>query len=284
MFDVTAITGSFGAEVSGVDLSRPLGEAERAELWETLLAYKLLVFRGQEAVGPRQLADLARNYGEPEVHPYHKHHDDDPSVAVLETDGGGRFSGYVSGDMVRPAGLRGSWHTDGCTRARPAYISILEAVVIPPAGRDTVFADMEAVFAGLSEPTQRYVESLHALHSWGAQDPDAPPVEHPVVVVNEFTGRKALYVNTGYTRGIVGMTNSHENDEILEFLCSLSGFPEYQARLHWEPGTIAMWDNQNTQHYLVQDVQFPRVMHRVMFAPEQRGAFSRDLAVEAVLQ
>jgi len=282
MFDVNAITGTLGAEVSGIDLSQPLSSALRGELWDALLAHKLLVFRGQEAVGPRELADLARNYGEPEVHPYHKHHEDSPPVAVLETDGGGRFSGYASGDMIRPAGLRESWHTDGCTRQRSAYISILQAVVIPPSGRDTVFADMEAAFNGLSAPTQRYLESLRALHTWGAQDPDAPPVEHPVVVVNEFTGRKAVYVNRGYTRAIVGITNSHEHDQILDFLCSLARFPEYQARVRWEPGTIAMWDNQNTQHYLVQDVQFPRTMHRVMFAPEFAGTFApQRVAAEA---
>ena len=284
MFDVTAITGSFGAEVSGVDLSQPLGDAARDELWELLLAHKLLLFRGQTAVGPRELAELARNYGEPEIHPYHHHHPDAPAVAVLQTDGGGRFSGSVSGDMVHPAGLRESWHTDGCTRQRPAYISILQAVVIPPAGRDTVYADMEAAFNGLSEPTQRYLESLRALQSWGPQDPDAPPVEHPVVVVNEFTGRKAVYVNKGYTRAIVGMTNSHEEEHILNFLFSLPRYPEYQCRVRWEPGTIAMWDNQNTQHYLVQDVQFPRTMHRVMFAPESRGAFASDRAVEEAVR
>jgi taurine dioxygenase len=249
--EVRRLTGNIGAEVSGVDLSAPLLDDEVSSISDALADHTVLVFRRQHDVGPKELRAFSERFGEPEVdeHPTHDDVAGVPGVKVL------RHMGDTGVD---------SWHTDGCTRERtPSYLTILQAIDIPPFGRDTLFANMEAVFSSLAPGMQAFLEGLTALHSWGQQKPDAPAVEHPVVMTHPTTGRKALYVNRTYTRSIVGLPRT-QSDELLALLYRQVYFPEYQYRLCWDEGTIAMWDNLNTQHYLLMDVVYPRVMHRVM--------------------
>ena len=269
MFDVSPISGTFGAEIHGLDASVALTPDVVGKLWETFDDYKVLVFRDQLAVGPPEHLAFARNFGTPEIHPYLTHVDDVPEVSIHESFGTGNYGKQADDrELKTPSGIHETWHTDGSTREVTSYISFLKAVDIPPYGRDTVYADMEAVLAGLSPAMQQFLEGLTAMHSWGMSDPDAPPIEQPVVVTNSRTGRKTLYVNKGYTRSIVGMGHD-ESDEVLGFLFRRCRYAEYQIRVRWAPGTIVMWDNQNTQHYLVQDIEYPRVMQRVMVTPDR---------------
>ncbi len=94
-------------------------------------------------------------------------------------------------------------------------------------------------------------------------NPDAAPVEHPVIMTDPETGRKSVYVNRLYTSRIVGLRDE-ESDALLELLFKQTSVPELQLRVSWEPGTLTIWDNEKTQHYLVRDKQADRVMHRVM--------------------
>jgi len=267
MFDIVPVTGSFGAEIRGVDLACPMTPELAEKLFQTMLDHKVLVFRGQLDLGPAEHLAFARHFGAPVVHPYYPGVPGHPEVTVLESTGTGRF-GHVPDetDLSAPT-IKESWHTDGWHRENPTVLSMLRAVTVPPAGRDTLFADMEAAFEGLSTMTQRYLEPLRALNDWGKIDPTFEPVTRPVVVTNPHTGRKALYVNRSHTRSIVGM-GFDESQAILELLFARARFPEYQIRVHWEPGTMVMWDNQNTQHYLVQDLEYPRTMHRVYVEPD----------------
>jgi len=134
---------------------------------------------------------------------------------------------------------------------------------VPPYGRDTMFADMVSAFNRLSPPIRKLLEELTCAHSWGRQQPDAPEVFHPMVIESKRTGDKALYVNKLYTRRIEGLRED-ESDALIHFLLQQTKMPEVQLRVNWEPGTVAIWDNEVTQHYLVLDMAFPRVMHRVM--------------------
>jgi taurine dioxygenase len=251
---ITPLTGVIGAEVSEVDLAAALPPDVVAEIDRALRDYKVVVFRDQLAIRPRDLLALAEHFGQPEVerHSTHASFPDVPAVKILVTDGGG-FHGRVED----------SWHTDGSPRKDTNWTSFLQAIEVPPFGRDTLFADMEAAYVGLSAATRAYVDSLVAVHSWGRQDPDKPPVEHPVVHTDPRTGRKSLYVNRGYTRSIVGM-KTDESRALLDFLFLQAHMPEYQLRVTWKPGSIVAWDNQRTQHYVVQDRAYRRVMHRVM--------------------
>ena len=97
-----------------------------------------------------------------------------------------------------------------------------------------------------------------------------PPVEHPVARVHEETGRKALFVNRNSTSHIVGLSE-RENEVLLPFLLEHARSPEFQVRLHWEPGTVAFWDNRSMQHYAVADYTERRVMRRVTIDPPNAG-------------
>jgi taurine dioxygenase len=248
---VEPITGALGAHIGGVDLTRPADAGLVAELEHLIAVHKVLVFTGQTAVGPSELVRFARHFGAPETVPHPDHADcpGEPGVKVIEYD--------CSPHVVD------QWHTDGATRANTRWLSFLQAVDVPPYGRDTLFADMEAAFEGLSPLLQDFLAGMNTQQSWGGQKPGAPPVVHPAVVTNPVTGRRALYVNRIYTTALEGL-RPKESQLLLEYLKDLAFYPDYQMRVRWKPGTIAMWDNERTQHYVAQDKEYHRIMHRVM--------------------
>lgn len=248
--EIRQLTGQFGARITGIDLTGPLQEKTIRSIWSALKQYKVLVFPDQQALTPDKHLAFAKHFGKVELHhPSHPDYPGNPGLKVLKSSGEGM--------------ARDTWHTDGSTRVDTAWISFLKAVDIPPYGRDTLFADMVAVYSRLSPNMQKFFDGLMALHSWGAQRPEAPPVEHPMVMKDASTGRKWLYVNKVYTTRILGLTE-RESDAMLQFLFERVHEPECQLRVTWEPGTLTVWDNEVTQHYLIQDVVYPRIMHRVM--------------------
>lgn len=249
---IAPLTGYCGAEITEVDL-RSLSEADVAAIDQAITDHKVLAFRDQHGVTPQQLLDAAAQFGEPETTPHYKHQPVDglASVLALVTDGRG-FGGIVTDN----------WHSDRSPEELTDFLSFLQAIDIPPYGRDTVFADMEAAYENLSAPIRAMLEGLTAVHSYPS-DPSRPPVEHPVLKLDPRTGRKTLYVNRVYTRAIKGL-RPDESAAILELLFRQANVPEFQVRMQWRPGTIVAWDNQRTQHYIVQDKPHERVMHRVM--------------------
>jgi taurine dioxygenase len=158
--------------------------------------------------------------------------------------------------------------------------TILVAKETPAVGGDTMFVSMSAAFEGLSDKMQNYVSGLYAIHDMKPFRPlfgksleerhklqqfelQYPPILHPVVRVHPVSGRKVLFVNPQFTLAIDGMEET-ESRALLNTLFQQALVPEYQFRHHWEPHTIAMWDNRSTQHYAVHDY-YPqrRYMERV---------------------
>jgi taurine dioxygenase len=258
VFELEQLTGYFGAEVTGVDLAHDLSPEVFAKLSDALGEHKVLVFRDQHDVGPAEQVRLARYFGDDmAVHPVLPRLEGWPDVTVLASQG----------DEVRDGR---NWHTDGATRDVVAYVSIVRSPVIPPQGRDTLFADMEAAFERFSPPLRTFLEGLQAEHSWGSQFPEAPPVEHPLVIANRRTGRKAIYANRVYTRRIVGL-REEESEVLLDFLCRQALVADFQLRVRWRPGTVMMWDNASTQHHGTIDFIAPRVLHRVMVRDDMKA-------------
>ena len=249
------LTGVFGSEVLNVDLSVLLGADKVADLVSGLKRYKVLVFREQHKVGPAELLAVARHFGEPETaqHPTHADLQGYPGVKELISNLSDRSQVEVTEN----------WHTDGATRKNTKAVSLLQAVDVPPYGRDTAFADMEAIFSSLSRPMQAMLEGLTAIHTYGPRAAHIPPVEHPVVHIDPATGRKSLYVSRLYTTRIIGL-KTDESDALLAMLFAKTRLLEFQLRVSWRPGTIVIWDNEPTQHYLVFDRAYRRTMHRVM--------------------
>ena len=167
-------------------------------------------------------------------------------------------------------GYENEWHTDGTFRPVPPLATILRAIDVPAVGGDTLFVDMAAAFDNLDDDLRARITSLTAIHDWsiGAYADKfgdrleelralVPPVEHPVVIRHPRTGRPTLFVNRLFTREIVGLDPA-ESDALLDLLCRHAELPELQTRLHWEPGTVAFWDNVAVQHYGANDY-FPQV-------------------------
>jgi taurine dioxygenase len=269
--ELRPVTGLFGAEVSGVDVGAPLDEKTVLQLSEAIVDYKVLVFRDQHDLTARAFARFAGWFGTLEAHPFYPPSDDEPLVAVLDSKG---------------KEARESWHSDVTWQDMPSDGSMLRAIDIPPYGRDTCFADMEAVYEGLSQPLRRVLEGLTAIHDWrsierfgrahsqalsqGTQaEQDFQPAEHPVIRTHPVSGRKSVYVNPVFTKAIVGM-RPVESEAILRLLYEEVHHPEYQLRVRWSPGTIGWWDNRSTQHALVMDSEYPRLMQRVQLAGSSR--------------
>ncbi|MFE2566858.1 TauD/TfdA dioxygenase family protein [Streptomyces mirabilis] len=259
------LTPHIGAEITGVDLSRPIGADLADELRQALLEWKVIFFRDQRDFGPEDHAALAGLWGELEANPFFPK-GDRAGVSRLAKD-------------AMAVGNENIWHSDHSFMAAPALGSILRAVEIPASGGDTLWADMGAAYDNLSDATKQRIEGLTAVHdwvpSWGAtmtQDRIAtlrqtlPAVEHPVVVRHPVTRRRLLYVNEPFTTRIVGL-DEDESRELLHELVLQARIPEYQVRFRWQPDSVAIWDNIAVQHYAINDY-YPqrRVMERIAIA------------------
>ena len=269
---VVPLTPTVGAEIHGIDLSRALPEAEVQAVRGALLEYLVVFFRDQE-ITPEQHMAFARQFGELSPAPFGPRHPDYPLMMVL--------------DQHAPKGSGGDrWHTDNTFMKTPPMGSILRAVQLPSSGGDTLFASMYAAYEALSEPMKRFLEGLRAEHDLtrmlsltirrgndgGAElaqmQRDWPPMEHPVIRTHPETGRKALFVNRNFTTRIVGLTES-ESDALLRLLLEHVSTPAFQCRFHWEPGSVAFWDNRAALHYAVPDYSDRRLMHRVTLEGDQ---------------
>nr|WP_234379826.1 TauD/TfdA family dioxygenase [Streptomyces caniscabiei] len=179
-------------------------------------------------------------------------------------------------------GFADVWHTDVTFVRRPPAISVLRAVVLPPHGGDTNWADSRLAYESLSPGLRAYVDTLTAVHDgtrefgyylaqrqgqgnlWEGEVFTAlSPVEHPVVRVHPESGRKGLFVNPGFTSHIVGVSE-HESRGVLDILYAHLTKPEHVVRHRWQPGDVALWDNRSTAHYANRDYgDRHRVMHRI---------------------
>ncbi|MDX1375282.1 MAG: TauD/TfdA family dioxygenase [Burkholderiales bacterium] len=266
-FSVRRIAGALGAEVGGVDLSRPLAPETRAALRAAWLEHQVLFFRDQPLT-PAQFMAFARAFGTPIEYPFVQGIEGFPEIIEVKKL------------EHESANFGGIWHTDTAYLERPPMASMLLAREIPPHGGDTLFASMTAAYDALSPGMKRMLEGLTAVNSSAKADvtrtredrirsdgrSDAKReyvAEHPVVRTHPETGRKALYVNVAHTVRIAGMTEA-ESAPLLGYLFQHQIRPEFTCRFVWRPGAIAFWDNRCTQHNPVNDYHgYRRVMHRI---------------------
>ena len=254
LFTVQPMTPTIGAEIEGIDLSKPVSQSTIADLRSALLEWKVLFFRDQD-ITTDQHAAFARQFGPLEIHPFNPIPKNHPEVSA------------ITHDRDHP-GRENVWHSDVTWSVAPSLGSILRAVEVPPVGGDTLFADMYAAYDGLSDEVKAKIEGRMAVHDIGfygkiirkrgnpAEIADTernyPPVEHPVAPVHPETGRKTLLLNPGFTRRIAGL-EKEESDFLLAHLYAQARIPEYQCRFRWQKNSIAFWDNRATQHYAVSD-------------------------------
>ena len=248
---VDKLTPIIGAEIGGVDLSRPLGNQQFDEVHRAL-AENLVIFFRDQTLTPEQHLAFGRMFGELHIHPAAPHEPGLPALMKIHAD---RNSSRANGE---------GWHTDVSCDEEPPMGSILYIKQCPPHGGDTLFASMYAAYEALSDRMKTYLEGLVAVHdgeqvyrgtyaNLGVADkPVYPRAEHPVVRTHPVTGRRALYVNRGFTRNIVGIP-ADESAAILGYLYDHMESPLWQCRFRWTERAVAFWDNRCTQHRAMWD-------------------------------
>lgn len=243
---VTRLAGALGAEVRGIDLGNPtLPDIDGVKA--LLVEHHVLFFPDQRLDVDQHVA-LGRHFGELEGHPHLKNPiTEHPELFELVASGGG---------------VADEWHTDITFRPDPALMSILHMVKCPDVGGDTLWTNLHAAYDELSPPMQDLCEGLTALHDALPHNRPDQMTIHPVVRVHPETGRKLLYVNEHFTRRIVEM-NASESEMLLSYLTHWVQNPRFTVRYRWTEGTIGMWDNRCTQHFVLNDFEGERIVQRV---------------------
>ncbi len=206
-------------------------------------------------------------------------HDDAPQVSVIVNDR--EHPPYID-----------HYHADGMFRAKPEFASLLKAEQPAELGGDTIFVSLTAAWNGLSAALQAALQDKIAiydfmrLHStpekarnWEGPSREGmiksrdqnPPVQHPLVPKHPVTGERCLYFSESFTSAILGL-NKYESESMHALLTRHCAKPEFQYRLQWRKGTIAMWDNLASLHYAVADY-WPdtRIMHRLTVLEDAIG-------------
>lgn len=264
---VTRVARALGAVVSGVDISKDLEQSVIDRLGELLVEHQILFFR-EQPISPEAQARFAARFGSLHVHPIYPVLPEIPEILLLDN----HASFLPDND---------NWHTDVTFSETPPLAGILAAKRIPSAGGDTLWSSNSAAYDALSEPLRRFLDGLTAQHSIAKSFPPErwqsdpafkeryeravakhPPVKHPVVRTHPVSGRKALFVNEGFTTHINELS-AEESRALLAFLYTHSARPEFTVRWRWQVDDVAFWDNRVTQHYAIADyLPERRTMHR----------------------
>lgn len=272
--NITALGPYIGAQVSNLDLARPLSDAQFEQLYHALLRHQVLFLRDQ-VITPHQQRALAARFGDLHIHPVYPHAEGVEEIIVLDTH------------QDNPPD-NDNWHTDVTFINTPPAVAILASKLLPTSGGDTLWASGIAAYETLSAPIKTLLEGLHAEHDfkksfqeykyrrseeehqrWQEAVAKHPPVQHPVIRTHPVSGRKALFVNEGFTTRIVELSEK-ESQVLLALLYAHATKPEFQVRWRWQPNDVAIWDNRVTQHYANADY-YParRVMHRATVLGDQ---------------
>jgi taurine dioxygenase len=254
-FELRTLSPHIGAEIRGLDVSKPLDHEQAVELEQAFLDWMVLAIRDQHLTREQHKA-FGRRFGQLHVHPMHAggHRGGDPEILPVITTEDSR---YTAGE---------GWHTDVTCDEVPPMGSMLYITETPECGGgDTLYADMYLAYELLSDTMKQFLEPLEAVHdgaipyvgAYQTRPPEGgyPRNRHPVITRHPQTGRKILYVNSGFTSHIVGLT-PHESRAVLDMLYRhIAMTPRLHCRLEWKPNTLAFWDNRCTQHHAVWDYQ-----------------------------
>ncbi len=258
---------ALGAEVTGVDLRKPLHDLARREILDAWHRHLVLVFPGQDLSAEEQIA-FSGNFGELEQNDFQPHYRDPGNPEILLVTNKPR-----DGKPSETRNTGRNWHTDLSYTTRPAKASLLLCREKPPVGGDTMWTNQYFAFETLSKPMRAFVETLEAIHDVSLvkgiekRDPQKvadmkqrnPPVVHPVVRTHPDTCRKALYLGQR-TRGFVGYTEE-ESAPILGFLNEHATSSEFVFRHRWSVNDLVMWDNRCLLHVALPDFDQTKIRH-----------------------
>jgi taurine dioxygenase len=268
----------FGAEITGIELARPLAPDAAAEVRRVWLAHRVVYFPDQP-MDDGALERFTLAFGEFGLDPYVAPVEGHPHVLEIRRE---------PHEKVAPFGA--AWHSDWSFQATPPAATILHAKIVPPTGGDTLFADGYAAYEALSDADKDALGGLIALHSarrpysregyLAGRGPERSMKilpsdsayevqEHPLIRTHPETGRKALWVNAVYTIGIKGMADD-EARAVLKRLCEHATREPFVYRHRWAADMLTMWDNRCVQHCAQGGYDgYRRVMHRTTVAGDR---------------
>lgn len=257
-FEIIPFDGAVGAEIIGLDLTRPLSDADFARVHRAHLDHHVVVFRDQRITPEQQIA-FSRRFGELHIHVLKQFlltgH---PEILIV--------SNIV--EQGAPIGLGDAgkfWHSDLSYKPLPSLGSMLHAQELPSEGGDTLFADMHKALDALPAELRKVIDGKQAAHSYTARysepkfEGDWRPrlsaeqlaqvqeVIHPIVRTHPESGCKALFVSEGFTTRVVGLPED-ESRQVLEELYRYSVLPENIYRHAWQPHDLVFWDNRSLIH------------------------------------
>jgi alpha-ketoglutarate-dependent taurine dioxygenase len=277
---VRQILPSVGAEISGLDISKPLDDETLDLIRSTLHEHSVVFFPGQDLDIEGHL-EFSQQFGEPSrAHPvYPGPFPEHPEIAEF----GSRIRSQEYRSTALP-GLYAGWHSDQTFVDRPPVLSIFRAEIMPEVGGGTLFVSTSNAYDRLSAPLQRLVDELVAVHDGRDQNPylsEHPSVwdgqtldhldlvRHPLVRTHPESGRKSLWINPNRISHIEGLAR-HESDSLLDLLNAHTFRSEFLLRYQWAPGTVGIWDNRTTLHNAVNDYgDVQRLAYRVTITGER---------------
>ena len=271
---IRKLTPVFGAEITGVDLTR-LDDATFEHIEDAFETYSVLVFPNQNLDDDAQIA-FSRRFGELEKTQGHiannfqvKHVSE-----ITNLDPDGKLMGPDDPRVLYRLGQR-NWHSDSSFKRVPAKASLLHARKLPPDGGDTQFASLRAAYDALPDARKRELEDKVAIHHYAysrrnggyaltneAEDKRFPPVPQAMIRANPVNGRKALYVGS-HASHIRGMPEE-EGRALLKELLDFATQERFTYLHHWKVGDLVMYDNRAALHrarpYKI--TEHPRILHR----------------------
>ncbi|MFJ2826820.1 TauD/TfdA dioxygenase family protein [Streptomyces sp. NPDC087263] len=266
--EIRKVTAKIGAQISGVDIAKPLDDETIAAVRAALNEHKALVFDAHGLDDEGQQA-FARRFGDlTTAHPTVPAVDGAPNVLPVDSE----------------RGRANHWHTDVTFVLNPPQASTLRSITIPPYGGETLIANSAAAYRDLPEPLRQLADNLWAEHTndydYAVPDEEIDEEQaeqraqftsinfrtaHPVVRVHPLTGERGLFIG-GFAQRILGLSLG-ESRKILDILQAYVTRPENILRWRWSPDQLVLFDNRITQHYAIDNYDGqPRRLHRVTVA------------------
>jgi taurine dioxygenase len=251
LLEIVPLSPALGAEIRGVDASRPIEQAVFEKILEAWHAHQVIVLRGQSLDEDQQVR-FAERFGD--LSPIHTNHHSATNKAVMYI-GNRKKDGKIVGAL--PLGEM-QFHSDQCYKERPAMGTMLYSIEIPAEGGNTLFANAYKAYEALPADLKKRIEGRKAVHVYdydgGVLDrklmvapEDGVSFAHPVARTHPATGRRALYVNRLMTHHIEGLQKA-ESDELLAVMFETLERPEFVYEHRWRLGDLLLWDNRCTLH------------------------------------
>src|SRR5258705_6897125 len=249
--EIVPLSAALGAEIRGVDASRPIDDGTFARILQAWHQHLVMLLRGQRLDEEEQVA-FAQRFGE--LSPIHTDHHSATNKAVMYI-GNRKKDGKIVGAL--PLGEM-QFHSDQCYRERPAMGTMLYSIEIPAEGGNTLFANAYKAYEALPPDARHRIDGRKAVQVYdydgGVLDrknmvapKDGMSYPHPVARTHPATGRKALYVNRLMTHHIEGLADD-ESERLLDLMFKTIEQPEFVYEHRWRIGELLLWDNRCTLH------------------------------------